>query len=235
MPGSKDLVDFDYISDQPDIAVETWGDSNLVAGAGQGVVTSEATAAETAVVLNGGHDPAHPSHQQQVTEAPEPAGFQDQHASSAQPATEQQAGVGAGATGYTADPEVEEYLESQETFSYDRPSTGNSTATAEDTLGQWSGDWASRGGADAATTAVGAPGLGPEHSGWGSTTDTAVASSKEQVQLGNNHNPVDGGLDVWVDYDADAAAADENFVPKGMFAAEAVEYDPSTPSYGMEE
>lgn len=231
MPGSKDLVDFDYISDQPDIVVETWEDPSLLAEACKEVVTSEAQVAEIAA-LDGGGDHAHARHQQQVIGAADAVdGFQDPHASSAHTLTEGIAGVQVGEGEHTGGPEFKEYLDSQESFSYDRPLTDASAATPT-TEGVVDRDCDARtpAGAGADTiTASGAPDLGPEHWGWGSPT---AASPNAEVQLGNY--PVDGCFGAEVDYEA-AGAADNSLVSQGMLTAEADDYNPSTPSYGLDE
>ena len=253
VPASKDLIDFDYISDQPDIPVETWGDSNLLAEGGQGVPTSEVSAA-TMAVLDGGLDPAHESHQQQmIGVSDEAAGYQDPHAPSALTAMEQHAGGQAGEGGPAAagGPEFTEYLESQNIFSYDRASTANSTAeaaatpppaaataaatatpaTAEELLGQGNDPLGSDGGANATATG-GAPDLvGPEDWGWSSTT---FIPPSEEVQTGNE-NTRTFGAEIDYDFEAQGAVADNSSVSQGMLVAEADGYVPSTPSYGLDE
>ncbi|CAM9580526.1 unnamed protein product [Pylaiella littoralis] len=119
VPGSKDLIDFDYISDQPDIEVERWVSEGGQAGAATALQAS-------AVILDGGsgYADAEQQQQQQLVWTASAVGFQGSYMSSSDaPVVEQQhAGVldeDERNTGNTGGLEIEEYLDSQQTFSYD--------------------------------------------------------------------------------------------------------------------
>lgn len=119
MPGSKDLIDFDYLSDQPDIEVETWGNSELALSEGWQAGAAAAAAPEASVVVldgNHGHDD---TGQQQLAGTTGAVGFQDSCTSSDVLVPEQQAGVLGEAGRNTSGSEIREYLDSQQTFSFD--------------------------------------------------------------------------------------------------------------------
>lgn len=147
VPGSKDLVDFDYISDQADVAVETTAWRNAAAASAEVSLAGagdQGGAAAAAAFLEGGHDYYDYGHQTQPGEqdlmvwaATDDTGFQDPYAVPA--VSEQPVGVQP-AGGHTGggEGEVTEYLASQETFSYDSPtpdasSPDTTTAAAVDT------------------------------------------------------------------------------------------------------
>ncbi|CAN0355565.1 unnamed protein product, partial [Ectocarpus fasciculatus] len=127
VPGSKDLVDFDYISEQPDIAVGTWEQqSGSSAVEGQHVVPlpqlPEAAALDDAGGASNDGDSQH-AVQQYVCGTSDIVGYgrSDDEPPGAP-------GVPDGAEGGTGESEMEEYLDSQQTFTYDSPSAGISNA-----------------------------------------------------------------------------------------------------------
>lgn len=112
MPGSQDLIDFDYISDQPDIEVEAWGNSELA-------VTTAGPEALSDEYSEGNHGDTDVG-QQQLVGPVGTAGLQDPSTPSGEILSEQPAVVPEGGQRrHTGGSEIEEYLDSQQTFSYD--------------------------------------------------------------------------------------------------------------------
>lgn len=283
VPGSKDLVDFDYISEQPDIAVETWDQQpGSLAVEGQQVLPIPAAPEAAALDDTGGTGNDGGSlyaAQQYVTGTSDIMGYG--RLVDEPPGALSQAGVRGGAEGGTGDSEMEEYLDSQQTFTYDSPSAGISkvgqtvdvggdghsfstpngvlnTSEGSDNNTQGvsggSSDVALEGkkeGAKAGPSGVDTGSFAPETWGW-ATPGSASSDDGGRVESAKS-GEFHGGV---MDYPAagplpsglrEKATANNGKVGpgggdavaiggmEGLLKAEAGEYDPSTPSYGLDE
>ncbi|CAB1099266.1 unnamed protein product [Ectocarpus sp. CCAP 1310/34] len=279
VPGSKELVDLDYISEQPDIAVETWEQQpSSLAIEGHPVVpipeAPKASALDDAGAA-GGDGGSQYAVQQHATGASDIVGFgrsDDEPSGVLQPA-----GVRDEADGGTGESEMEEYLDSQQTFTYDNPSEGisnaeqivdvggndNSFNTPNGALAEGSDNntrgvvdgssdvaWEKKKGAEASASGVGAASIAPETWGW-ATPGSAWSDDGGRVESassGEFHDgvtdcpatgPLPAGLqekdttnNVSVGPEEGEAASIAGI--EGLMKAEASEYDPSTPSYGLD-
>lgn len=291
VPGSKDILDFEYISDQPSIAVETWGGYGALAGSGEGAQnTSEKTSVEGVAALNGygdyntlSDDPC--LRQRELVEAVETSASEHPDALSGTAETDQQAGGWEAATGAGSDSDMAEYLKSQQIFSYDSPSTPVEDAKMDGGDGNSYGvDQASNQAADESNTSpIGNTGSYTKANS-GSTGEGGQAQAVEnEVQSVPRDRAVNLGVESWgwalpnatvseevgspaddgefevggIDYEGMGVAEDRNanivdgYVElrrgKGvkfpeaeegtqeLLTADVGEYDPSTPSYGLDE
>ncbi|CAM9140583.1 unnamed protein product, partial [Hapterophycus canaliculatus] len=131
VPGSKDVLDFDYISEQPSIAVETWGTSKVVVSLGEGGPIASTTAPADGAPARDGHGNGNycdfsdgsQSQQTELAEAIGTGSFERLDTSSGPAVPNQQAGAREEVWEVGDGSEMAEYLKSQQTFSYDSPST----------------------------------------------------------------------------------------------------------------
>ncbi|CAM9889621.1 unnamed protein product [Ectocarpus sp. 13 AM-2016] len=224
VPGSKDLVDFDYISEQSDIAVETWEQQpSSLAVEGQQVVpipeVLEAAALDDAGAA--GSDGGSQYAVQQYV-----AGTSDivryGRSDGEPPGVLQPAGVRDEADGGTGESEMEEYLNSQQTFTYDNPSEGisnaeqiehiggndNSFNTPNGALREGGGNntravpggsndvaWEEKKeGVEASASGIGTASFAPESWGW-ATPGSASSGDDGRVESANSGKFFDGVMD----------------------------------------
>lgn len=281
VPGSKDLVDFEYISEQPDIAVETWQQQpSSLAIEGQPVVpipeAPEASALDDAGAA-GSDGGSQYAVQQYVAGTSDIVGYG--RSDDEPPGVLQPAGVRDEADGDTGESEMEEYLDSQQTFTFDNTSEGisnaeqtvdvggndNSFNTPNGALPEGS-DNNTRGvaggssdvaweekkeGAKASASGVGAAIFSPETWGW-ATPGSASSDAGGRVESANSGEFHDGVMDYPATGPLPAGLGEKETTNnssvgpgggeaasiagmEGLMKAEASEYDPSTPSYGLVE
>lgn len=249
MPGSKDLIDFDYVSDQPDIDVEAWGKSELA-------VEEAAPEASPDEYVDGNNDGTDTG-QHQLVEAVGTPGLQDPY-TPGELSSDQHAAVLEGVQRrHTGGSEVEEYLDSQQTFSYDGLSTAASAPSGPGEAGEAAvllSDDAGLTEAEASQRFEGSTNTSVnnksnrtsdyhddstgvahgENEAWakaGATTSADGGAANLQAQIEGGRTPI---ADSSQDDCRIGNRAEEGEGERGMLMSEAGEYDCLTPSYGLD-
>lgn len=135
VPGSKDILDFDYISDQPSIAGDTWENSGSLAASGEEGrdASGTATAESNGYGSNGDFDDVSRARQQEVARAVGTSYYEHPDSSSPTEVPNRHTSIGEEAAETGGGSEMAEYLKSQQMFSYDSPltSAGGEASTAQ--------------------------------------------------------------------------------------------------------